>query len=152
MQDRREFFGKAVREAREAAGFSSRAALARAVGIGERTVAAVELAERRGGGRKARGAIARVLGWNPMDVEDYIDGRTNALPSPSLRVDPSDHATDDPVAMILDASLSDLFDMCRTVEADPRYGALGAERWLVRALELRDRARQRTEVAKSDAP
>lgn len=149
MQDRREFFGKAVREAREAAGYSSRQAFAGAVGIGERTIAAVELAERRGGGRKARGAIARVLGWDPMEVEDYIDGKTSVLPSPSPRA-PSDRVVDDPVSMILDASLEDLFDMCRTVEADARYGALGAEQWLARALELRNRARQQKEVAKSD--
>lgn len=111
MREREIQFGKIVRAAREAAGFSSQPKLAKAAGIGARSVASVELGA-EGVGRKVRSAIARQLGMNADAVEDYIAGRIDTLPPPSPRTAP----LDEPVT-----------------EVDPLHGLTAIERELVLA-------------------
>jgi transcriptional regulator with XRE-family HTH domain len=111
MSDRRKLLGEHLREVRYAAGYSGRPAFAKAAGVAERSVSAVELGE---GGRKVRSAMARVLGIEPASVEDYIAGRTDELPRPARYAGKSIPAS--PLAEILAASEDELDKMERLFE------------------------------------
>lgn len=151
MRDREIAFGKAVRNAREAEGYSSQPKLAKAARIGARTVAAVELGE-EGVGRKSRAAVARKLGWNPDEVEDYIEGRRDALPSRSALTAALGAAVDEAVQRraelerrldeaerrIVNASNAELGQMLIEVMSVPTMTKAAIARWLVDALDMRD--------------
>jgi transcriptional regulator with XRE-family HTH domain len=111
MADRRKLLGEHLREVRYAAGYSGRPAFAAVAGVGERSVAAVELGS---GGRKVRSAIARALGIEPSAVEDYIAGRTDDLPRPVRHVDQAPPSS--PLAEVVAASEEELDRMQRLFE------------------------------------
>lgn len=128
----------------------SQQALADAAKVSLRTIPNLE------GGQPAKdrtlARIERALGWAPGSIDTILDVE-GGEPSP-LAAEPALESTqgvDDPVALILDADLDELIDMCRTVEADPKYGIAGAEAWLLRALKLRDAAQRRKEDTKRSA-
>lgn len=85
-------------------------------------------------------AIEAVLQWQDGGMDRLKRGEVPELLKPSeSSAEPAQAGN--PFALILDASLEELFAMTRTMQADQRYGALGAEKWLADALELRRRAR-----------
>jgi transcriptional regulator with XRE-family HTH domain len=154
MREREIQFGKLVRATREAAGYSSQPKLAKAAGIGQRSVASVELGE-VGVGRKVRAAIARTLGMDPDGVEDYIAGKSDALPSPSptsaggrdsessgpdARPDPLGGLTAIERELVL-ASSAEITRRMTNMILD--VGLQRATEWLEAALELRDQYRPR---------
>lgn len=151
MRDREIQFGKLVRAAREAAGYSSQPKLAKAAGIGQRSVASVELGQ-EGVGRKVRSAIARTLGMDPDGVEDYISGRTDAPPTsvpiatpkvesaPSGRPDPLEGLTAIERELVL-APSAEITRRMTNMILD--VGLQRATEWLEAALELRDQYRPR---------
>lgn len=112
MADRRKLLGEHLREVRYAAGYRGRPAFAKAAGIAERSVSAVELGE---GGRKSRSAMARVLGIDPTAVEEYITGGTDELPRPAEPMEPprASRTSVDPIAKIVAATVAELDEMQR---------------------------------------
>lgn len=112
MADRRKLLGEHLREVRYAAGYSGRPAFAAVAGVGERSVAAVELGS---GGRKVRSAMARALGIEPSAVEDYVTGRTDDLPRPVRRVE-QEEIPSSPLAEVIAASEEELDRMQRLFE------------------------------------
>jgi transcriptional regulator with XRE-family HTH domain len=151
MREREIQFGKLVRATREAAGYSSQPKLAKAAGVGARSVAGVELGQ-EGIGRKVRSAIARTLGMDPDGVEDYISGKTDSPPAPApqrvIDREPERTRTSDPLQSLTAierelvlASSAEITRRMTNMVLD--IGIERATEWLEAALELRDRYRPR---------
>jgi transcriptional regulator with XRE-family HTH domain len=149
MREREIQFGKLVRATREAAGYSSQPKLAKAAGVGARSVAGVELGQ-EGIGRKVRSAIARTLGMDPDGVEDFISGKTDSPPAPSTQrvIDrtPVRSQPSDPLQSL--TAIERELVMASSAEITRRMtsmildiGMQRATEWLEAALELRDQYR-----------
>lgn len=96
--------------------------------------------------------VERALEWTAGSMDAVLDSDVGEATPISVRATSKTDGEDDPVALILNADSEELFAMYRTVEADSRYGQIGAERWLLDALKVREAARQRKEGTKSNEP
>lgn len=97
--------------------------------------------------------IERALWWAPGSVEAILRGDVPEELTPA-RPDTrhvSNEQIDDAERRILSATNAELVDMFRVVESAPGMTRTIAGQWLVDALDMRDRARQRREATKRDA-
>lgn len=138
--------GQRVRNRRMQLGYTRQADLAAAGGPSERTISSLETGNPVKDWQLDK--LDLVLRWAPGSCQSVLVGgepeelkATESQPAPTPTVEEAEV-----IARFLDAGLEELFDMCRTVAADPEYGAAGAEQWLLRVLKLRDSVRQRKEA------
>jgi transcriptional regulator with XRE-family HTH domain len=145
-ESRKKILGRAARTARERAGYRKRPAFARATGLSVRTIAAVELGEEGAGGRESRAVFAEAVGWNPADVEDYIEGRREEPPTTTSAA-PSAFSLD--AGEILTAPREEIIKLSRVIERVS--GSAIAEKFLLDALELRRQHAERGGIEPSTA-
>lgn len=127
----------------------SQQALADAANVSLRTIANLEAGQPAKERTLAR--IERALRWIPGSVDTILDG---GEPS-ELQAENLDEVVDESVdaaeAAIINASNTELVRLFRIVEAGRGITSSDADQWLVDALDMRDRARQRKEAAKRSA-
>ncbi len=137
MDARHKELGRHVREERERQGYRSRAALATDAGIGERSVAKVELGDTTVGA-KTLTAIARALGYPPKAFVEFLRTGDRDLLAPPQMPESAQSRGEAEVSRILSMSKADLLDEAECY--DDIVGEGAGEEWLRWALEVRRKA------------
>jgi transcriptional regulator with XRE-family HTH domain len=153
QEEPRERLGRHVRQRRLQLNLSVRAA-AQAAGLDRATWQGLEDGTRTTRDHKLAG-IERVLGWVEGSVHTILAGGLPGLiehqPEQAGAELPLSHdEVDEAQLRIIKASHAELVDLFRIVESAPGMTRSGADQWLVDALDLRERARQRREATKRD--
>lgn len=150
----RQRLAKLVRDARVARNLSVRRA-AQEAGVDRATWAGIEDGTRAPRDTSVAG-VERVVGWAAGSVDAILSGGDPIPDSEPLPSDPAEWFIDEEVVdeaerRILGATNAELVEMFRDVEALPNVTRAFAGQWLVDALDMRDRARQRKEATKRNA-
>lgn len=144
METRRKTVGQHIKDTRRAMKIRSQRALAEKIGVHETSVANAETGSDRIG-EFVYAAIENGLGWPKRSIEDYIEGKTEDLPTAASitpAASPSEGAISAARRRLIEMSDEDI--AARIAEVAELQGAKAAGELLRSILDIRAEARHRT--------